>query len=57
MKITNCDVTRSYRTGGICISCVSKLDARDLLVDETGYQGVGMIGEWLGSKCPVLVIP
>lgn len=42
VKITNCDVTRSYRTGGICISCVSKLDARDLLVDETGYQGVGM---------------
>ncbi len=42
VKIANCDVTRSYRTGGICISCVSKLDARDLLVDETGYQGVGM---------------
>lgn len=42
VKITNCDVTRSYRTGGICISCVSKLDARDLLVDETGYQGIGM---------------
>lgn len=42
VKITNCDITRSYRTGGICISCVSKLDARDLLVDETGYQGVGM---------------
>lgn len=42
VKITNCDVTRSYCTGGICISCVSKLDARDLLVDETGYQGVGM---------------
>ena len=42
VKITNCEVTRSYRTGGICISCVSKLDARDLLVDETGYQGVGM---------------
>lgn len=42
VKITNCDVTRSYRTGGICISCVSKLDARNLLVDETGYQGVGM---------------
>lgn len=42
VKITNCDVTRSYRTGGICISCVSKLDTRDLLVDETGYQGVGM---------------
>ena len=42
VKITNCDVTRSYRTGGTCISCVSKLDARDLLVDETGYQGVGM---------------
>ena len=42
VKIADCDVTRSYRTGGICISCVSKLDARDLLVDETGYQGVGM---------------
>lgn len=42
VKIANCDVTRSYRTGGICISCVSKLDARDLLVDETGYQRVGM---------------
>ena len=42
VKITICDVTRSYRTGGCGIRCGSNLDARDLLVDESGYQGVGM---------------
>ncbi|WP_080904739.1 discoidin domain-containing protein [Parabacteroides sp. Marseille-P3160] len=42
IKISDCNVTRSFRTGGICLSCVSDVHATDVLVDETGYNGVGM---------------
>ena len=45
VNISDCDVQRSYRTGGVMLYCITGGSAKNLIVNETGYEGVGM---WWG---------
>ena len=40
--LRNCNVLRSYRTGGVMLYCVSDGIAENILVDRTGYENIGM---------------
>ena len=45
VNIKDCEITRSYRSGGVMLYCITGGEARNVTVDETGYNGVGM---WWG---------
>ena len=45
VNIMDCNVRRSYRTGGVMLYCINGGVAKNVLIDETGYQDVGM---WWG---------
>ena len=45
VNIRRCNVYRSYRTGGVMLYCITGGVSEEVLVDQTGYRGVGM---WWG---------
>src|SRR5690606_40527180 len=45
VNIKDSKITRSYRTGGVMLYCITGGKSENLLVDQTGYNGVGM---WWG---------
>jgi hypothetical protein len=45
VNIKNCEITRSYRSGGVMLYCITGGKAENVLIDQTGYNGVGM---WWG---------
>ena len=45
VNIIDCEIRRSYRTGGVMLYCTDGGTARNVLIDETGYEDVGM---WWG---------
>lgn len=45
VHISDCEVLRSYRTGGVMLYCITGGIAKNIVISETGYEGVGM---WWG---------
>ena len=45
VNIKDCTVSRSYRSGGVMLYCITGGKAQNVTVDQTGYNGVGM---WWG---------
>lgn len=45
VDILDCNIRRSYRSGGVMLYCITGGRASNVLVDQTGYEGVGM---WWG---------
>ncbi len=45
VNIKDCEITRSYRSGGVMLYCITGGKSENILVDQTGYNGVGM---WWG---------
>ena len=45
VNISDCDVQRSYRTGGVMLYCITGGTAENIIINETGYEGIGM---WWG---------
>jgi hypothetical protein len=51
ITIRDCKIIRSYRTGGVMLYCVHGGVAEDLLIDQTGYQEVGMFWGVAAFQC------
>jgi hypothetical protein len=51
ITIRNCKIIRSYRTGGVMLYCVRGGVAEHLLIDQTGYQEVGMFWGVAAFQC------
>lgn len=45
VNIKDCKIMRSYRSGGVMLYCITGGKAENVMVDQTGYNGVGM---WWG---------
>ncbi|MDR0335470.1 MAG: hypothetical protein LBI18_00085 [Planctomycetaceae bacterium] len=51
VTIRHCNILRSYRTGGVMLYCVRDGVAEHLLIDQTGYQEVGMFWGVAAFQC------
>lgn len=45
VNIKNCEIKRSYRSGGVMLYCITNGKTENVTIDQTGYNGVGM---WWG---------